>query len=130
MSVNHSVSDLVALLKNGQMANRKKVTTPSSKLRKAVLDILVNEGYVAGYEERGDKKPELDIELRYHNAKPVIREIKVLSKPGKRAYCGVKEIPSVYDGLGIVILSTSKGVMPCHEARANELGGELLLKIF
>lgn len=130
MAINHSVSDLVALLKNGQMANRKEVTTPSSKLRKAVLDILVNEGYVAGYEESGDKKPELKVELRYHNSKPVIREIKVLSRPGKRMYCGVEDIPQVYDGLGIVILSTPKGVMPCHEARANKVGGELLLKIF
>jgi len=129
MSANHAVSDLVAIIRNGYLAKRKTITSPISKLRENILKILKEEGYILNY----SKSPEgrkFDIHLKYHLSKPVVSEINVVSKPGKRVYCNVKDIPSVKNGLGVVIISTSKGVVPDSFARTNKVGGEILLKIF
>ena len=131
MVVNHPVSNLVASLKNGQMAKRKFIEVGASKLVDSILDVLKDEGYIEGYSHKSNgaiKKTE--IELRYFNYKPSIREIKVISTPGRRSYSSYNETPKVYNGLGMVILSTSKGVMSDHKARTEKVGGELLLKLF
>ena len=129
MSVNHAISDLVATLKNGQMANKKIVAVDLSKLRKAVLEILKEEGYISSYRDSEDGR-KIEIELKYHKGQPVIRDIKVVSKPGKRIYKGIEDVPVVYDGLGLCVVSTSKGVLPDYKARELGVGGEVLMKIF
>ncbi|MFC1658966.1 30S ribosomal protein S8 [Pseudomonadota bacterium] len=131
MAFNHSVSYLVSCLKNGQMAKRKMISCDSSKLKKEILNILKEEGFIQDYKENlNDSKKSLEIKLKYHLSKPVINDIKVISKPGKRVYCGVSEIPSVYNGLGMVVLSTPRGVLADYKAKELNVGGELLLKIF
>ncbi len=132
MFFNHSVSDLVARIKNGYLAKRATIQSPVSKLRENILKILKEEGYILNYSkpktENGQAK--FDIHLKYHNSSPVVSEIQVVSKPGKRVYCPVDKIPLVKNGLGTVIISSSKGVIADHDARSQKLGGEILLKIF
>jgi small subunit ribosomal protein S8 len=131
MSVNHPVSDLVARIKNGYMVRRDLISSPVSKLRENILKILKEEGFILNYSKVKDSSSErFDIHLKYHYSNPVVSEISVVSKPGRRVYCGFEEIPSVKNGLGLVIISTSKGVISDHEARNKKLGGEILLKIF
>ena len=131
MAFNHSVSYLVSCLKNGQMAKKKIISCDSSKLKKEILNILKEEGFIKDYKENSkDNLKDLEITLKYHLSQPVINDIKVISKPGKRAYCGASEIPSVYNGLGMIILSTPKGVLADYKAKELNVGGELLLKIF
>lgn len=131
MAMNHAVSELVTCLKNGQQARKEKVITTSSKLKVAILEILKREGYVLDYEVFNNGSFDvIEITLKYTGIIPVIREIQVLSKPGKRLYAGVDEIPVVRNGLGNVILSTPKGIMTGFEAKTLNVGGELLLKIF
>ncbi len=132
MSFNHPVSDLVARIKNGYLAKRAVIASPVSKLRGDILKILKEEGYILNYSKlKTEGKPErFDIHLKYHSSAPVVTEISVVSKPGKRVYCSVDEIPLVKNGLGAVILSTSQGVIADHEARVKKLGGEILFKIF
>lgn len=131
MFFNHPVSDLVARIKNGYMANKLTISSPASKLREAILTILKNEGYILNFTKVKDGAlSKFDIQLRYHYSSPVLSEIQVISKPGRRVYCPSDKIPLVKNGLGMVIISTSQGVITDHEARAKKVGGEVLLKVF
>jgi small subunit ribosomal protein S8 len=132
MSVNHAVSDLVCIIRNGYLAKRSVVHSPVSGLRESILKILKEEGYILSYSrlEEKDKARQFSIHLKYHLSSPVVSEIEVVSKPGRRIYCKAGEIPSVKNGLGMVVISTSNGVMSDHSARGSKVGGEILLKIF
>ena len=132
MNINDPVGDMLTRIRNALMRNRDSVTSPASKLRARVLDVLQSEGYIRGYSqtEFDGGKSELQIELKYHDGAPVIRNLKRISKPGRRVYSGAKSIPQVANGLGISILSTPKGVMADHEAREQNVGGEVLCTIF
>jgi small subunit ribosomal protein S8 len=129
MSVNHSVSDLVAMIRNGYLAKRATISSPISKLREDILKILKEEGYISSYSKCIEDK-KFNINLKYHLSKPVVSEIEVISKPGKRVYSNVKDIPLIRNGLGVIIISTSRGVVADSVARINNAGGELLLKVF
>ena len=132
MSINDPLGDMLTRIRNAQMRYKVKVTTPASKLREHVLDVLVEEGYIRGYAlvEYTGGKSEFEIELKYFDDAPVIREITRVSKPGRRVYSSVKSLPRVANGLGISILSTPKGVMADHDARDQNVGGEVLCQIF
>src|SRR3954466_7206025 len=119
MSMNDPLADLITRIRNAQMRNKSKVSTPGSKLRASVLEVLKTEGYIRGYSETelGNGRSEFDIELKYFDGAPVIREISRVSKPGRRVYASVKNLPRIGNGLGIAILSTPKGVMADHDAR-------------
>jgi small subunit ribosomal protein S8 len=126
------LGDMLTRIRNGQRAQKSAVRSPASKLRVSVLDVLKREGYIRNY-ETVDIRPgirELSIELKYHNGEPVIRELKRVSKPGRRIYAGVKDLPQVYNGLGIAILSTPRGVVSDAEARELKVGGEVLCTVF
>jgi small subunit ribosomal protein S8 len=125
------LGDMLTRIRNAQMRKKTKVTTPGSRLRERVLDVLQAEGYIRGYsqlEETG--KVEIEIELKYYDGQPVIREIERVSRPGRRVYASVKNIPRVSNGLGVSILSTPKGVMSDAEARDQNVGGEVLCRVF
>ena len=109
-----------------------KVTTPASKMRQRVLDVLADEGYIRGYSlvQKPGEFPEFEIELKYFDGEPVIREISRVSKPGRRVYASVKNLPRINNGLGVAILSTPKGVMADHDARDANVGGEILFTVF
>ncbi|ADZ66306.1 30S ribosomal protein S8 [Brucella melitensis M28] len=126
------LGDMLTRIRNAVGRKKTKVSTPASKLRARVLDVLQAEGYIRGYtqSEFENGKAEIEIELKYYEGVPVIREITRVSKPGRRVYVSVKSIPQVANGLGISILSTPKGVMADHEAREQNVGGELLCRIF
>jgi small subunit ribosomal protein S8 len=132
MSVNDPLGDLLSRIRNAQMRNKQKVSTPGSKMRARVLEVLKNEGYIRGYSsvEHKDGRSEFEIELKYFDGSPVIREIERVSRPGRRVYASVKALPRVNNGLGISILSTPKGVMADHEARDANVGGEILCTVF
>lgn len=132
MSMSDTLADMLTRIRNGQRAGLESVVSPSSKLRKSVLDVLVNNGYLLGYKEVELRKGinELKIELKYHEDLAVIKELKKVSKPGKRVYSGISKLPRVYNGLGIWILSTPKGVMCDKDARQNNVGGEIIAKVF
>ncbi|MBP7709701.1 MAG: 30S ribosomal protein S8 [Rickettsiales bacterium] len=131
MSFNHSVSDLVARIKNGYMVKKSSISCPVSQLREDILRILKDEGYILNYSRVKDGNFEkFDIHLKYHFSNPVVNEIQVISKPGKRVYCHATKIPLVKNGLGMIVISTSQGVMIDYEARTKKLGGEVLFKIF
>jgi len=132
MTMTDPLGDMLTRIRNGLMRGKSKISTPNSKLRARVLDVLQAEGYIRGYSQTdfGNGKSELEIELKYYEGAPVIREIARVSKPGRRVYASVKNIPSVANGLGIAILSTPKGVMADHEAREQNVGGEVLCQIF
>ena len=130
--MNDPIGDLITRIRNAQQRNKSKVSSPSSKLRVNLLDVLKTEGYIRGYStvEHKDGRNELEIELKYFDGTPVIREISRVSKPGRRVYVAVKNLPRVNNGLGISILSTPKGVMADHSARDANVGGELLCTVF
>ena len=132
MSMNDPVGDMLTRIRNALMRGKSNVSTPASKLRASVLDVLQSEGYIRGYTriDYDNGKAELDIELKYYEGAPVIREISRVSKPGRRVYASVKSIPRVANGLGVSILSTPKGVMADHEARVKNVGGEVLCHVF
>ena len=132
MSVNDPIGDLITRIRNAQMRRKEKTSTPGSRLRASVLDVLRDEGYIRGYTatDHGNGRSEFEIELKYFDGVPVIREIARVSKPGRRVYVAAKSIPQVANGLGISILSTPKGVMADHEAREQNVGGEILCQIF
>jgi small subunit ribosomal protein S8 len=132
MSMSDPLGDMLTRIRNAIGRKKSKVSTPASKLRARVLDVLQSEGYIRGYSqtEFENGKSEIEIELKYYEGAPVIREISRVSKPGRRVYVSVKSIPQVANGLGISILSTPKGVMADHEAREQNVGGELLCRIF
>ena len=130
--MNDPIGDMLTRIRNSQARGKSTVRTPASKLRAWVLDVLQQEGYIRGYEAVTDEKgdPQLDISLKYFDGAPVIRELKRVSKPGRRVYMGVEDIPSVRQGLGVSIVSTSKGVMSDASARAANVGGEVLCTVF
>lgn len=132
MSMNDPLGDMLTRIRNAQMRGKSTVRTPASKLRAWVLDVLAGEGYIRGYETATGTTglPELEISLKYFEGTPVIREIKRVSKPGRRVYAGVKDIPSVRNGLGVSIVSTPKGVMSDAAARTANVGGEVLCTVF
>ena len=132
MSVNDPLGDMLTRIRNAQMRKRGKVSTPGSSLRQKVLDVLQAEGYIRGYSttEFGNGRTEFDIELKYYDGQPVIREIERVSKPGRRVYAAVSSMPRVANGLGVSIISTPKGVMADHAARENHVGGEVLCTVF
>jgi small subunit ribosomal protein S8 len=132
MSLSDPLGDMLTRIRNGQSRGMNAVSSPASKLRANVLEVLRREGYIRGYtrQEAAPGKSELSIELKYHNGEPVIRELRRVSKPGRRVYAGVQELPNVYNGLGIAILSTPRGVMSDAEARQAHVGGEVLCMVF
>ena len=130
--MNDPIGDMLTRIRNAQMRGKSVVHVPASKLRCWVLDVLKDEGYIRGYEKSSGEAghPALEISLKYYEGGPVIRELKRVSKPGRRVYVSVKSIPQVANGLGITILSTPKGVMADHQAREQNVGGEVLCSIF
>jgi len=132
MSMNDPLGDMLARIRNAQERRRPKVTTPASNLRVRVLDVLAEEGYIRGYTRVDHKngKSDLEIELKYSNGQPAIREITRVSTPGRRVYRPVADLRAVANGLGVAILSTPKGVMPDWRAREENVGGEVLCNVF
>ena len=132
MSMNDPLGDMLTRIRNAQMRRKSKVTTPGSRLRAHVLEVLKDEGYIRGYSstDHGNGRTEFEIELKYHEGAPVIREIARVSKPGRRVYSAVTAMPRVANGLGITIVSTPKGVMADHVAREQNVGGEVLCRVF
>jgi len=130
--MNDPIGDMLTRIRNSQLRGKSVVSTPASKLRGWVLDVLLDEGYIRGYEAGTDANghPTLEISLKYYEGTPVIREVKRVSTPGRRVYLGVNDIPTVRQGLGVSIVSTSKGVMSDANARANNVGGEVLCTVF
>ncbi len=130
MSFSDPVGDMITRIRNSLMRGKSKCSTPASKLRGRVLDVLADEGYIRGYSElEVDGFKTFDIELKYFEGDPVIRKITRVSKPGRRVYSSVKSLPQIRNGLGIAILSTPKGVMSDHAARDNNVGGEILCQV-
>jgi small subunit ribosomal protein S8 len=132
MSMTDPLGDLLTRIRNGQRAHKPVVQSPASKIRANVLEVLQREGYIRGYtrEEIRPGVAELKIELKYVDGEPVIREITRISKPGRRIYSRIADLPRIYNGLGIAILSTPRGVMSDNEARAANVGGEVLCRVF
>jgi len=131
MNINDPLGDMLTRIRNAQMRGRSVVATPSSKLRARVLDVLLEEGYIRGFTEvEKDGFKELEIELKYYEGAPVIQEVARVSKPGRRVYSSAQDIPLIRNGLGISILSTSRGVMSDHAARTANVGGEILCRVF
>ena len=130
--MNDPIGDMLTRIRNAQMRGKSTVSTPSSKLRAWVLDVLADEGYIRGYEKTKstDGHGAIEISLKYFDGVPVIRELKRVSKPGRRVYLGVKDIPQVRQGLGVSIVSTPQGVMSDANARAKNVGGEVLCTVF
>ena len=126
------IADMLTRIRNGLMAGKSVVTSPASKTRQRILDVLQREGYIRGYSrtEGEANKAELSIELKYMEGEPVIRTINRVSKPGRRVYSSVRDLPRVHNGLGISIVSTPKGVLSDAEARENNVGGEVLCTVF
>ncbi|MEZ5937698.1 MAG: 30S ribosomal protein S8 [Hyphomonadaceae bacterium] len=130
MQLNDPLGDMLTRIRNAQRRGRSSVTSPASKLRVHVLEVLQREGYIRGWSEvEKDGHRELDIELKYYDGSPVISEIRRVSKPGRRVYSAVKDLHPVRNGLGISILSTPKGVMSDNDARTNNVGGEVLCQV-
>jgi small subunit ribosomal protein S8 len=132
MALNDPLGDMITRIRNAQMRAKSKVSTPGSRLRARVLDVLQTEGYIRGYAtvEHTDGRTEFEIELKYFEGTPVIQEIARVSKPGRRVYASVKALPRIHNGLGVAILSTPKGVMADHSAREANVGGEILCTVF
>jgi small subunit ribosomal protein S8 len=131
MSMTDPISDMLTRIRNAHLRNKAKVSVPPSKLRERVLEVLHKEGYIRGFAViEKDGKSEIEVELKYFDGAPAIKEIDRVSKPGRRVYASVDTLPSVFNGLGISILSTPKGVMSDSEARAQNVGGEVLCTVF
>jgi small subunit ribosomal protein S8 len=132
MNLNDPIGDMITRIRNAQSRAKAKVSTPGSKLRASVLEVLKSEGYIRDYStlERSDGRTEFEIELKYFDGAPVIRKIERVSKPGRRVYISVKGLPRVNNGLGVAIVSTPKGVMADHAARDANVGGEILCTVF
>ena len=132
MTLTDPIGDMFSRIRNGQMRSLNYIVIPSSNFRKNILEILKNEGYIKDFfiEKKENNKTSLKISLKYYEGDPVIKEIKRISKPGRRVYSRATSIPKVMNGLGIAILSTPKGVMSDIEARKNNVGGEIICKVF
>ena len=130
MNISDPLGDMLTRIRNAQMRGKSVVTTPASKLRVRVLEVLQSEGFIRGFAEvEKDGKKNIEIELKYYDGSPVISEIRRVSKPGRRVYSAVKDLPLVQNGLGISILSTPKGVMSDNTARTENVGGEILCRV-
>lgn len=132
MSMTDPLGDMLTRIRNGQRARKDTISSPASRLRSNVLDVLKREGYIRNYTQR-EIRPginEVDIQLKYHEGEPVIREISRVSTPGRRVYSKIKDLQRVYNGLGIAILSTPRGVLSDSEARDMNVGGEILCQVF
>ena len=132
MSMSDTLGDMLTRIRNAQTTNKKVVDAPASRFRKNVLEVLKREGFIRNFEEK-EMRPGInffEIELKYYNGKPVISEIKRVSKPGRRVYSSIKNLQKTYNGLGISILSTPRGVMSDNEAREANVGGEVLCTIY
>jgi len=132
MSMSDPVADLLTRIRNGQRAKKESVVAPASRIRENVLGVLVREGYIRGFERYNIRTgiDEIKIELKYYEGQPVIREINRISRPGCRVYSKIRDLPKVYNGLGISILSTPRGIMSDSEAREANVGGEVLCQVF
>ena len=132
MNLNDPLGDMLSRIRNASMRHKSSVRTPSSKIRKWVLDVLLAEGYIRGYEEVQSERghPELEIALKYFDGASAIRELKRVSTPGRRVYSGYKTMPRVYNGFGTVIVSTSAGVITGKKAVANKVGGEIICTVW
>ncbi len=132
MAMSDPLGDMLTRIRNGQRIGKSVVQAPASKLRSNVLEVLKREGYIRDFRTEDERKgvSELQIELKYTDGLPVIQEISRVSKPGRRVYSKIKELPRYYNGLGITILSTPRGVMSDQEARAANVGGEILCRVF
>ncbi|NYZ14001.1 30S ribosomal protein S8 [Azospirillum sp. RWY-5-1] len=132
MALSDPLGDMLTRIRNGQRARMASVDSPASKLRTNVLEVLKREGYIRGYSQQ-ELRPgvsQLKIELKYHEGEPVIKQITRVSKPGRRVYSKIGDLPKVFNGLGIAILSTPRGVMSDNEARVANVGGEVLCRVF
>ena len=130
MSLSDPIGDMLARIKNSQMRNHKKVELPSSKFKIKLAEVLKSEGYIIDYMVTEDKKPNLKINLKYNSGNPVISTIERVSKPGRRIFSSAESLPKINNGLGIAIVSTPKGVMTDIDARKQNLGGEIICKVF
>ena len=132
MALTDPLGDMLTRIRNGQRAKKDAVMSPASTLRARVLEVLQREGYIRGFSQTdfGNGRTEFEIELKYHEGQPVIRQIERVSKPGRRVYSAVDAMPRVANGLGITIISTPKGVMADHSAREQNVGGEVLCRVF
>ena len=130
MSLSDPIGDMLARLKNSQMRNHKKIEMPSSKFKAKIAEILKSEGYIIDYKINDDKKPSIEINLKYNSGNPVINTIERISKPGRRIFSSASSLPKINNGLGIAIVSTPQGVMTDVDARKKKLGGEIICKVF
>ena len=132
MSASDPISDLLTRIRNAQERGKAKVSSPASRLRERVLEVLQHEGFIRGFTtvQQGSGKAEIEIELKYFDGAPVIRELQRVSKPGRRVYASVETLPTVFNGMGISILSTPQGVMSDADARTQNVGGEVLCTVF
>lgn len=132
MTMSDPLGDMLARIRNGQHAQKKVISCPGSKLRSNVLNVLKREGFIRDFKELNNDRglPELQIELKYAEGQPAIRNMRRVSSPGRRVYSKVKDMPSFYNGLGVTIVSTPRGVMADYEARTQNIGGEVLCQVF
>ncbi len=130
MSLSDPIGDMLARIKNAQVRNHSKVSLPSSKFKAKIADVLKSEGYIVDYKINDDKKPTIEINLKYNSGNPVINTIERISKPGRRIFSSASSLPKINNGLGIAIVSTPQGVMTDVDARKKKLGGEIICKVF
>ena len=130
MSLSDPIGDMLARIKNAQVRNHSKVSLPSSKFKAKIADVLKSEGYIIDYNINDDKKPSIEINLKYNSGNPVINTIERISKPGRRIFSSASSLPKINNGLGIAIVSTPQGVMTDVDARKKKLGGEIICKVF
>ena len=130
MSLSDPIGDMLARIKNAQARNHNKVSLPSSKFKSKIADVLKAEGYIIDYKINNDKKPSIEINLKYNSGNPVINTIERISKPGRRIFSSASSLPKINNGLGIAIVSTPQGVMTDIDARKKKLGGEIICKVF
>ena len=130
MSLSDPIGDMLARIKNAQVRNHSKVSLPSSKFKSKIADVLKAEGYIIDYKINDDKKPSIEINLKYNSGNPVIKTIERISKPGRRIFSSASSLPKINNGLGIAIVSTPQGVMTDIDARKKKLGGEIICKVF
>ena len=130
MSLSDPIGDMLARIKNAQVRNHSKVSLPSSKFKAKIADVLKTEGYIIDYKINDEKKPSIEINLKYNSGNPVINTIERISKPGRRIFSSASSLPKINNGLGIAIVSTPQGVMTDVDARKRKLGGEIICKVF
>ena len=130
MSLSDPIGDMLARIKNAQVRNHSKVSLPSSKFKSKIADVLKAEGYIIDYKINDDRKPSIEINLKYNSGNPVINTIERISKPGRRIFSSASSLPKINNGLGIAIVSTPQGVMTDVDARKKKLGGEIICKVF